>query len=113
MSRETAPLPGRSTGTTPTSAGTHIPRRGRGAPSRAASRRMATPRTTTARSARIPEKSVSAFALNRLFGVLKDNIRVVVLNACYTRAQADAIADVIDCVIGMNAAIDDEAARVF
>jgi hypothetical protein len=37
--------------------------------------------------------------------------RVVVLNACYSEAQASALCAVIDCVIGMTAAIRDAAAR--
>lgn len=48
-----------------------------------------------------------------LFGILKDNIRLVVLNACYSRSQAQAIVEVIDCAIGMKAAIGDEAATRF
>jgi len=31
----------------------------------------------------------------------------VLLNACYSRVQAEAITEVIDCVIGMNDAIGD------
>jgi hypothetical protein len=45
--------------------------------------------------------------------VLKDNIRCVVLNACYSKKQAQAIAKHIDCVIGMSKAIGDEAAINF
>ena len=58
-------------------------------------------------------KPVSAEALKMLFTTLKDNIRVVVLNACYSEIQAQAIAEVIDCVVGMSTAIGDEAAIVF
>jgi hypothetical protein len=39
--------------------------------------------------------------------------RVVVLNACYSEAQADALRGVVDCVIGMTGAIRDDAARSF
>jgi hypothetical protein len=52
-------------------------------------------------------------ALSRLFSVLKDNIRCVVLNACYSEKQADAIAKHIDCVIGMSKSIGDSAAIAF
>ena len=52
-------------------------------------------------------------ALVELFDVLRDNVRLVVLNACYTRPQAEAIAQVVDCCIGMNAAIGDKAAIAF
>jgi predicted transcriptional regulator len=58
-------------------------------------------------------KPVTKAALKHLFATLKDNIRVVVLNACYSRPQAEAITEVIDCAIGMNKAIGDEAAIVF
>ncbi len=55
----------------------------------------------------------SARALSQLFSVLKDNIKCVVLNACYSEQQAQAIAQSIDCVIGMSRAISDEAAIDF
>jgi hypothetical protein len=56
---------------------------------------------------------VSNRALSDLFSVLKDNIRCVVLNACYTEKQAQAIAKHIDCVVGMSKAIGDPAAKSF
>jgi CHAT domain-containing protein len=56
---------------------------------------------------------VSHEALVGLFDVLKDDIRLVVLNACHTKTQAEAISRVIDCCIGMNTAIGDEAAIAF
>jgi hypothetical protein len=52
-------------------------------------------------------------ALGRLFSVLRDNIRCVVLNACYSEPQAQAIADHIDCVVGMTSAVGDDAAIEF
>jgi hypothetical protein len=55
---------------------------------------------------------VSVEALARLFGILKTQ-RCVVLNACFSAAQADAIGAHVDCVIGMKSAIDDESALVF
>ncbi len=58
-------------------------------------------------------KPVSKSALKHLFTTLKDNIRVVVLNACHSRAQAQAITSVIDCAIGMKKGIGDKAAIVF
>jgi hypothetical protein len=57
--------------------------------------------------------SVSTRALSQLFSVLKDNIQCVVLNACYSEQQAQAIANHIDCVVGMSRAIRDEAAISF
>ena len=59
------------------------------------------------------EKPVTASALRALFSTLKDNVRLVIFNACYARTQAEAVAEVIDCAIGMNKAIGDDAAIVF
>lgn len=56
---------------------------------------------------------VSEHALSQLFAVLKDNIRCVVFNACYSAQQAQAIAQHIDCVVGMSQALGDEAAISF
>lgn len=51
--------------------------------------------------------------LTALFRILKDNIRIIVLNACHTEEQADAIGEVIDYTIGMNTTIADKAAVFF
>ena len=56
---------------------------------------------------------VSPRALSTTFGLLKDNIRCVVLNACFSRIQAEAIAQHIECVVGMSQAIGDRAAISF
>jgi hypothetical protein len=56
---------------------------------------------------------VSSAALKQLFTTLKDNIRVVLLNACYSQDQAEAIVEVIDCAIGMKQEIGDEASIAF
>jgi len=56
---------------------------------------------------------VSANALSRLFATLKDNIQCVVLNACYSEEQARAIAEHIECVVGMSKAITDASAIHF
>jgi hypothetical protein len=58
-------------------------------------------------------KTVSTEALARVFETLKDNIRCVVLNACFSFEQADEIKQNIDCVIGMSSSIGDEAAIAF
>ena len=52
-------------------------------------------------------------ALVELLGILKDNIRLVVLNACHTRSLAEAIAIHIDCAIGMRTDVGDQAAIEF
>lgn len=57
--------------------------------------------------------AVPSLELSRLFAVLKDNIRCVVLNACYSKEQAEAIAENIECVIGMSKAIGDTASANF
>jgi hypothetical protein len=56
---------------------------------------------------------VSERALSTLFAILKDNIRCVVLNACYSESQAGAIAQSIDAVVGMSDSIGDRAAIDF
>jgi hypothetical protein len=58
-------------------------------------------------------RRVSQQATVDLFRTLRDNIRVVVLNACYSRIQAEGIAKHIDCVVGMRRAIGDRAAIRF
>lgn len=58
-------------------------------------------------------QGVSPRALGKLFSVLKDDIRCVVLNACYSEVQAQAIAEHIDCVVGMSHVIGDAAAINF
>lgn len=58
-------------------------------------------------------KPVSVQALSNLFETLKDNIKCVVLNACYSEKQALAIAEHIDCVIGMSVSISDQPAISF
>lgn len=58
-------------------------------------------------------KPVSTEALKALFSVLKDNIQLIILNACYTKPIADVIANTVGCVIGMNTSIGDKAAIVY
>ena len=55
---------------------------------------------------------VSAQALGRLFKLFP-KVECVVLNACYSEVQAEAIYQHIDYVIGMNKAIGDRAAIKF
>jgi hypothetical protein len=56
---------------------------------------------------------VSVAALGQLFSILRDNIRCVVLNTCYSEKQALAIAEHIECVVGMTKSITDSAAISF
>lgn len=56
---------------------------------------------------------VSTESLVRLFKLFKDKVECVLLNACYSEEQAQAIYQHVNCVIGMNQAIGDEAAIEF
>ena len=56
---------------------------------------------------------VSTSSLAGLFGLFKGKIKCVVLNACYSEAQSEAIYQHVDCVVGMNQAIGDKAAIQF
>ena len=56
---------------------------------------------------------IEAEALAGLFALFADSLRCVVLNACYSEVQAEAIAHHIPYVIGMNEAIGDQAAIEF
>lgn len=58
-------------------------------------------------------KPIAPDALAALFLALKDSIRVVLLNACYSASQAAAIAEVVDCAIGVGREIGDDAAIEF
>jgi hypothetical protein len=58
-------------------------------------------------------KFLSTEALADLFGVIKDNLRVVVLNACFSAVQAEAIRQVVDFTVGMRKEIGDRSAIVF
>ncbi|MCI0392004.1 MAG: CHAT domain-containing protein [Acidobacteria bacterium] len=58
-------------------------------------------------------RQVSILALSQLFSILRDNIRCVVLNACYSERQGQAIAEHIDCVVGMSSSIADTASISF
>jgi len=56
---------------------------------------------------------VSPEALSDLFKILKDDIQLVVLNACHTETQAQAIMRHVRCVICMSGEIDDTSAIAF
>ena len=58
-------------------------------------------------------EEVPPSALSKLFKVLGKEINLVFLNACYSENQARAIAEHVDCVIGMSTAISDIAAIEF
>jgi len=56
---------------------------------------------------------ITGQSLARLFECCVSHVRCVVLNACYSEGQANAIVQHIDYVIGMNKAVGDEAAIKF
>lgn len=56
---------------------------------------------------------VSREAIADLFRILRGNVRVVVLNACLTKAQAVALNGSIDYTVGTNKAVGDKASVAF
>jgi hypothetical protein len=58
-------------------------------------------------------KLVDAESLAELFKLFADTVECVVLNACYSQVQAEAISQHIPCVVGMGKAIGDRAAIEF
>jgi hypothetical protein len=57
-----------------------------------------------------PEETLPR-TLSELFGVLGKNIPLVVLIACHTDGQAKAIAESVDCVIGLSESVPKETAN--
>ena len=58
-------------------------------------------------------KLVDSEALANLFKLFSNRVECVVLNACYSEVQAEAITQHVDYVIGMSQAIGDRAAIEF
>lgn len=58
-------------------------------------------------------KPVAVPAIKSLFRTLKDNVKLVVFNACFAKTQAEAVVESIDCAVGMNTEVSDEAAIAF
>lgn len=56
---------------------------------------------------------VSAKAIKETFGAAGASVKLVVLSACYTESQAEALLEHVDCVVGMSGSIHDDAARSF
>jgi hypothetical protein len=56
---------------------------------------------------------IEAAALALLFEQFREQVECVVLNACYSEAQANAIVQHIDYVVGVSQEIDDKAAIAF
>lgn len=56
---------------------------------------------------------IAADALGGLIAALGEQVRVVLLNACYSEQAASATAPFVEAAIGMDVALEDEAARRF
>jgi hypothetical protein len=56
---------------------------------------------------------VSLAALQDAFAAAGSSVQVVVLNACYSEQHAEALIAHVDCVVGIDGAISDDAARSF
>ena len=56
---------------------------------------------------------VDEYKLMDVFSLLKNHLKCVLLNACYTAEQALAISQVVPCVIGCTDEIEDRLAREF
>jgi hypothetical protein len=57
--------------------------------------------------------AVQPDALANIIRVIGDHVQTVLINACYSKIQAEALAEVVDSVIGMSKPISDAAAVVF
>jgi WD40 repeat protein len=72
------------------------------------------PPADTESTGQIAPRLISKSALvNVLRSCNQGNLRLVVLNACNTRPQAEALTQVVDCVVSMNRTITDRAAIQF
>src|SRR5262249_47490986 len=56
---------------------------------------------------------VSIAALVETFSAAGSSVKLVVLEACYCEAQAEALLAHVDCVVGISGSIHDSAARSF
>jgi hypothetical protein len=56
---------------------------------------------------------VTARALHETFSAAGSSVKLVVLSACYSDVQAEALRAHVDCVVGMSGSIIDDAARNF
>jgi hypothetical protein len=56
---------------------------------------------------------VSVRTLQETFAAAGASVQLVVLSACYSVTQADALRAHVDCVVGMRSGLDDDTARAF
>ncbi len=52
-------------------------------------------------------------ALNQLFRILRDNVQIVVFDACYSRAHAEKLTETIDYVVYISESISDKPSKTF
>ena len=58
-------------------------------------------------------KTVSKEAIVQTMMASTEGLRLVFFNTCYSRNQAEAVAEHVEAAIGMKTSIGDEAARIF
>lgn len=58
-------------------------------------------------------KLVSMTSIVQAMSVANDNLRMVFFNTCYSKNQASSVIEYIECAIGMNTSITDNAAQIF
>lgn len=58
-------------------------------------------------------KEVSCQGLVEMFGLYKNHLRLVILNACFTKEQASSLSEVIDYSIGTGRGIGDKGSVAF
>lgn len=58
-------------------------------------------------------KLVSMESIVQAMSVANDDLRLVFFNTCFSKNQANKVTEYIECAIGMNTSITDDAARVF
>ena len=59
------------------------------------------------------EERIDAATFVGLLGLLKENLRLVVLNACHSAAITPQLVPVVDLVLGMRGAVADHSAIAF
>lgn len=64
--------------------------------------------TTEGRTTLLSKETVT-----QLMKTMSDSIRLVIFNNCFSGGQAEAVTEYIECAIGMNEAVRDDAAREF
>lgn len=58
-------------------------------------------------------QAISRDIMDSLFNFMGENIRLVVMSACYSKTQAEEIAEFVDCVIGTDTTLNDDNSIVF